>query len=50
MISSLKKEILKIFQKNLFADKNCNVLANFQDIDPIFFQIVIHPLLKQYND
>ena len=25
------------FSKNFLADKNCNVSANFQDIDPIFF-------------
>ena len=37
MISSMKNDILKIFQKNILADKNCNVSANFQDIDPIFF-------------
>ena len=27
----------QIFSKNFLADKNCNVSANFQDIDPIFF-------------
>ena len=33
MISSLKNEILKTFQKKILADKKCNISANFQDIE-----------------